>query len=79
MTDMEIFYENIKIFCAFHNIKMSDACQGAGYSESHLRALVYCHGAVTMRHVRDYAKALGAEPTELMGGLFDDRRRNISG
>ena len=70
MTDSEIFYRNVKRICKQKRLKMRRMDVKAGYSEKYAYQLYYKHCAVSVEHIRQYARALEVEPTRLMEGMF---------
>ena len=70
MTDSEIFYWNVKRICKEKKMKIGRVDVKAGYSVKYAYQLAYKHCAVSVEHIRQYAKALEVEPMRLMKGMF---------
>ena len=71
MTDAEIFRENVKRICKEKYLKMGYVNIEAGYSEKYVSEMA-CRGiAISIEHVRNYAKALDVEPWRLTEGMFE--------
>ena len=70
MTDSEIFWRNIKRICKAKKLKLRRMDVKAGYSAQYAYKLAYKHCAVSVEHIRQYARALEVEPMRLMKGMF---------
>ena len=70
MTDAEIFKRNVKRICKQKHMKMGCVDLEAGYSEKYVSQMAYKGSAISIEHVRNYAKALGVKPERLMEGMF---------
>ena len=71
MTDAEIFKRNVKRICKQKHMKMGCVDLEAGYSEKYVSQMAYKGSAISIEHVRNYAKALGVKPERLMEGMFE--------
>ena len=69
--DAEIFRENVKR-CKPKKMKMQELEEKAGYVKGHLSRNVWKNCNVTVEHVRNYSRALGANPLKLLEGMFDE-------
>ena len=70
MTDADIFKRNVKRICKEKHLKMGYVDLEAGYSEKYVSQIAYKGSAISIEHVRNYAKALGVKPERLMEGMF---------
>ena len=82
MNDAEIFKRNVKRICKQKHMKMGCVDLEAGYNEKHISEMSYKGCSITTEHIRNYARALGVKPGELVEGMFDEEdaqifRRNI--
>ena len=71
MNDAEIFRRNVKRICKEKHLKMGYVDLEAGYSTKYISQMAYKGIAISVEHVRNYAKALGVEPWRLMEGMFE--------
>ena len=71
MTDAEIFKRNVKRICKEKHLKMGYIDLEAGYSEKYVSQMAYKGSAISIEHVRNYAKALDVEPWRLTEGMFE--------
>ena len=71
MNDAEIFKQNVKRICKEKHLKMGYVDLEAGYSTKYISQMAYKGSAISIEHVRNYAKALGVEPWRLMEGMFE--------
>ena len=71
MTDAEIFKRNVKRICKQNHMKMGCVDLEAGYSTKYISQMAYKGSAISIEHVRNYAKALGVEPWRLTEGMFE--------
>jgi len=71
MNDAEIFKRNVKRICKEKHLKMGYVDLEAGYSEKYVSQMAYKRSAISIEHVRNYAKALGVEPWRLTEGMFE--------
>ena len=70
MNDAEIFKRNVKRICKEKHMKMGYVDLEAGYSEKYISQMAYRGIAISIEHVRNYAKALDVEPWRLTEGIF---------
>ena len=71
MNDAEIFKRNVKRICKEKHMKMGYVDLEAGYSEKYISQMAYRGIAISIEHVRNYAKALDVEPWRLTEGMFE--------
>ena len=71
MTDAEIFKRNVKRICKEKHLKMGCVDIEAGYSTKNVSQMAYKGSAISIEHVRNYAKALSVEPWRLTEGMFE--------
>jgi len=71
MNDAEIFKRNVKRICKEKHLKMGYVDLEAGYNEKYVSQMAYKGIAISIEHVRNYAKALGVKPERLMEGMFE--------
>ena len=71
MTDAEIFKRNVKRICKEKHLKMGYIDLEAGYSEKYVSQMAYKGSAISIEHVRNYAKALDVKPWRLTEGMFE--------
>ena len=71
MNDAEIFKRNVKRICKEKHLKMGCVDLEAGYNEKYVSQMAYKGIAISIEHVRNYAKALGVKPERLMEGMFE--------
>ena len=71
MTDTEIFKRNVKRICKEKHLKMGYIDLEAGYSTKYVSQMAYKGIAISIEHVRNYAKALCVKPERLMEGMFE--------
>ena len=70
MNDAEIFKRNVKRICKEKHLKMGYIDLEAGYSTKYISQMAYKGSAISIEHVRNYAKALDVEPWRLTEGMF---------
>ena len=70
MNDAEIFRRNVKRICKEKHLKMVYVDLEAGYSTKYVYQMAYKGIAISIEHLRNYAKALDVEPWKLTEGMF---------